>query len=350
MSLIIQNELNLNVTQNEFENRLSKRPFCSDNLKYGLQIRDKQVALSKKYIQANTPFNFSWFCFDVDYPNVLETTFRDNFLPAPNIIIINPENNHSHLLYGINNQIHLTDNAKIDPIRYAHAIQYALREALKADTGYTGLIIKNPGHSAWNTIELETKLWNLNQLADYCILPTKMPKRESLIGLGRNCTLFELSRKFAYSEVLKYRTKDNKDYFYNSVLDFIEQQNTEFPQPLMLSEYKGIAKSVSNWSWRYYGNKTTKQWVMYVKRTHNVDIQRKRGRLGGLANTSQSQSIKGKIGGSHNTSEVQSIKGKIGAAKSAQVRYEGSAEQLKPWKELRISRSWYYTQKSIGAI
>jgi hypothetical protein len=336
--------------EKEFQNRLSNKPYCSNDLDYGLQIRNKQIALSRKYIQANTPWNLSWLCFDIDYPCVLETTFREKTLPAPNLIIINKKNNHSHLLYGIKDQIHLTDNANIKPIRYAQSVSYALREELMADKGYTGLIIKNPSHGIWNTIEIEKDLWTLGGLAEYLTLPNKMPKRESLIGLGRNCTLFELGRKYAYSEVLKQKIIGNKDKFYNIVLNFIEEQNKDFPEPLQYNEYKAIAKSITNWTWKHYGDKTSKQWSMYIKRTHTSEIQAFRGKIGGLANTTEQQAIKGKLGGLSNTAEQQSLKGKKGSIKSAQIRFEDSNEQLKPWVEIGISRRTYYYRQSKELI
>ena len=122
--------------------------------------------------------------------------------------------------------------------------------------------------------------------------------------------------------------------------------NREFKEPLQHIEYKAIAKSISNWTWKYYGNKTTQQWFNYVKRTHSIELQSWRGKQ----NTSEQQAIKGKIGGLANTKESQSIKGKIGAIKSAAVRFEGSNEQLKPWKDLGISRAWYYKQKKLNHI
>ena len=66
--------------------------------------------------------------------------------------------------------------------------------------------------------------------------------------------------------------------------------------------------------------------------------------------TAVGTAIKGKIGGLANTKESQSIKGKIGAIKSAEVRFEGSNEQLKPWVDLGISRAWYYKQKKLSNI
>lgn len=365
MSIILLDEATSSL-HTEFQNRLAKKPYCSDDLGYGLLIRDKQIALSKKYIQANTPRTQNWFTFDIDYPFVLETTFKEKILPTPNLVIINPVNFHSHLLYGLKTGVHLNDNSSIDAIRYAHAIQYSLREELKADSGYSGLIIKNPQNTSWQTLELEQELWSLDELGEYLTLPKKIPKRENLIGLGRNCTLFEQARHFAYSEVLKQKITGNRENLYYLVLNFIEQNNKQFPNPLMFNEYKVIAKSITNWTWKYYGNKTTKQWVDYVKRTHSVEIQSWRGKQ----NTSEQQSIKGKKGGLANTSEQQSIKGKankieqqalkgknntseqqkIKAIKSAQVRYEGSKEQLKPWEDLGISRRTYYYRKTKGLV
>lgn len=341
-TILYQQENKLSFLEKEFKKRLSSKPYCADDLEYGLQIRNKKNALSKRYIQANTPFNLSWLCFDIDYPCVLETTFKEKILPLPNLMVVNPENNHSHLLYGIKDSIYLTDNAHINPIKYAQAVSYSLREELNADIGYTGLIIKNPLNKIWDTIELSENLWSLNELAEYLVLPKKLPKKESLIGLGRNCTLFELGRKYAYAQVLKYKILKNRDDFYQEVLIFIETHNKNFPVPLSFADYSSIAKSISNWTWRHYGDKTTKQWAIYVKKTHGSEAQAFRGKLGGQANSKERQAIKGSIGGKNNSSEQQSIKGKIGAIKSAEIRFKGSNEDLKPWLTLGISRRTYY--------
>ena len=218
MSTILELENSINSSvHTEFINRLSNKPYCSNDLDYGLQIRNKETALARKYIQANTPWNLSWLCFDIDYPCVLETTFKEKTLPTPNFMIVNPKNHHSHLLYGIDKMVHLTDNASIDPIRYAHAVEIALRDELKADIGYTGLIIKNPQHKHWITQELNQNLWGLGELAEYLTLPNKIPKKELGIGLGRNCTLFELGRYFAYSQVLRFKITNTKENFYNLI-------------------------------------------------------------------------------------------------------------------------------------
>ena len=73
-----------------FIDKLANRPYCTDDLNYGLTIRNKLVAKEKKYIQANQPYLINWLCFDIDYPCILETTFEEKFLPAPNFMIVNP--------------------------------------------------------------------------------------------------------------------------------------------------------------------------------------------------------------------------------------------------------------------
>lgn len=94
-----------------------------------------------------------------------------------------------------------------------------------------------------------------------------------------------------------------------------------------------------------YGE-TKQQKEDFVKRTHTSEIQSYRGKqntseqqsLKGKANSKEQQSLKGKLGGKSNKSEQQRIK----AVKSAQVRYEGSNEQTKPWEAMGISRRTYY--------
>lgn len=298
-----------------FIEKLANRPYCSDDLSYGLTIRDKLVAKEKKYIQANQPYLINWLCFDVDYPCVLETTFEEKVLPSPNFMIVNPENMHSHLLYGLVSGVSCSDNSYIKPLNYLSAIEYALKEELKADNSYGGLIIKNPCHNLWDTYEIEQDLWTLPQLEEYLTLPNKLPEKARSLGLGRNCTLFELGRKYAYEQVFAFKTLLDRESFNKEILYFIETNNHKFPEPLGWNECKSIAKSIANWTWKNYRKKINdEQWKEYVKATHSSEIQSKRGK------------------------------------KSGQARRKGSIEEIKPWEELGISRAWYYKQKQIGII
>lgn len=296
-----------------FIEKLANRPYCSDDLDYGLNIRDKIIAKEKKYIQANQPSLINWLCFDVDYPCVLETTFKERFLPAPNFMIVNPENLHAHLLYGLVTGVSCSDNSYIRPLNYLSAIEYSLRNGLKADNSYSGLIIKNPCHNLWQTYEIEKELWTLPQLEDYLILPKKLPAKAKNFGLGRNCNLFEIGRKYAYENVFAFKATLDKETFQKDILHFLYNNNEQFPQPLPLNECKSLAKSISNWTWKNYNQKISdKDWQEYVSSTHTPEIQSKRGKLSGIA------------------------------------RRIGSAEELQPWKTLGISRSWYYKKLQMN--
>lgn len=298
-----------------FIDKLANRPYCTDDLNYGLTIRNKLVAKEKKYIQANQPYLINWLCFDIDYPCILETTFEEKFLPAPNFMIVNPENMHSHLLYGLVTGVSCSDNSYIKPLNYLSAIEYSLREELKADNSYSGLIIKNPCHNLWNTYEIEKSLWTLPQLEEYLTLPKKIPEKAKFLGLGRNCTLFEVGRKYAYEQVFAFKTLLDKEAFNKEVLSFVETNNLQFPEPLGWNECKSISKSISNWTWKNYRKKINDEdWREYVKATHTSEIQSKRGQ------------------------------------RSGQVRRMGSIEEQQPWKELGISRAWYYKQKKLEIV
>ena len=54
MSTVLELNSMTRSVQSEFVNRLSNKPYCSNDLDYGLQIRNKETALERKYIQANT--------------------------------------------------------------------------------------------------------------------------------------------------------------------------------------------------------------------------------------------------------------------------------------------------------
>jgi len=298
-----------------FIDKLAHRPYCSNSLERGLSIRDKTVATEQKYIQANQPSMINWLCFDVDYPGVLETTFQSRFLPAPNFLIENPVNHHSHLIYGLVCGVCSSDQARMPPLNYLAAVEYGLRNALRADDAYAGLIIKNPLHNYWNTYEIEKSLWTLSDLSEYLTLPKKLPDKAKTMGLGRNCTLFEVGRKYAYQQVSGFRQSSSKDAFFSSLMGYIQTHNTSFMAPLSHNECKNIAKSICNWTWKNYLERLDDAaWQQYVKDTHTSAIQSRRGK------------------------------------KSGQVRFEGSKAQLKPWVKLGISRAWYYRQQKNQKI
>ena len=255
-----------------FAHSLPVKPYCSDDLEFGLLIRQAKTAIKKKHIQHNKPTSVHWLAFDCDYDGVLGH-IESSLIPKPNLIVINRENGHSHLLYGLEFPVHRTTFARAKPLQFLAKVEYALREVLNADIGYSGLIVKNPLHSHWNTFELHPNSYDLPELADWLTLPARIPKKFEQVGLGRNCTLFEGLRRWAYCQVIAHRLSGTYEGFKASVLVQAMALNS-FPCPLPLNEIRSTALSVAKWTWKHYTGKVSDQ--------EFSRIQAKRGKLGGL--------------------------------------------------------------------
>jgi len=191
----------------------------------------------------------AWLIFDVDRPGAAYAWEQAN-LPPPTIAIVNPANAHAHLLYGLTSPVCMSDAARGAPIRLAAAVQAAYLARLGADPRYGGLVAKNPLHAAWRTLWVQY-LYDLGELAEYVELPRRVPRRE-VLGLGRNCSLFDELRFWAYRWVLIYQQNGaGGDEWRRAVLGQAELLNV-FDQPLSFNEVKTIAKSVATWVWRHF--------------------------------------------------------------------------------------------------
>lgn len=254
-----------------FRSSLPSRPYCSNDLEQGLIIRPGALALEHRYIQPNPPTARRWLIFDVDRPGAA-FSWEDGHLPAPTIITTNPTNGHAHILYGITVPVVTTEAGRAAPLRYAAAVEAAFSEGLGSDRGYSGLITKNPFSPAWNILT-PGKLYELGELAEWVDLNSRRARRE-VVGLGRNCTLFDDLRRWAYQHLDKHQ--GGFDSWLQALQRRAEALNT-FPQPLPTQEVSGIAKSVSRWVWtRYKGRLPDQQFSAR---------QAARGRQGGRPTT-----------------------------------------------------------------
>ncbi len=111
-------------------------------------------------------------------------------------------NGHAHLLYALNIAVRTAPDASVKALKYAAAIERALCEKLDADVNYSGLICKNPFHLEWQVMEWR-EAYTLDELADYLDLSTSARRSiDKHYGMGRNCHLFEMTRKWAYRAIL----------------------------------------------------------------------------------------------------------------------------------------------------
>ncbi|MEA2120559.1 replication initiation protein [Halovibrio sp. HP20-50] len=229
-----------------FGKRLPRKPYHTDDFGTGLRIRDVQKALQARYIQPNGPTHRYWLVYDVDRSGAV-LDWYDRGAPPPTIVAQNPANGHAHLIYGLEVPVRTAPDGKPGPLRYAAAIDCALRAVLDADVGYAGLICKNPLHSHWRVTEWEPRLYELGDLASWLDLSSFNDRRKRLpdYGLGRNCTLFEKLRTWAYRAIRQGWPEYER--WHEAVLTRARAYN-DFEALLPDSEVRATAKSVAKWT------------------------------------------------------------------------------------------------------
>jgi len=294
-----------------FNERLPHKPYFSDDLYFGVRIAGKERAILAKYIQFNQPHAMFWLGFDVDRLGAA-IDWSDRNAPAPTLTITNPENGHAHLLYGLKTSIRTAQDGKMKPLKYAAAVENALRKKLDADAGYSGLICKNPNHGHWKIAVWQSELYTLDWLADSLDLNAANDKEiVADYGLGRNCTLFDKTRKWAYRAIRQGWPE--YEQWLRACYERAAAYNLQFTSSLDEHEVMGIAKSVAKWT-HYRFNQDS--FENYVIRTHTSEIQKKRGEVGGKISRGG-----GRPKGSVNV---------------------GSINSQKNWEDVGVSRSTFY--------
>lgn len=257
--------------------RWPRKPYCSDDLESGLRIRSLSAAIKKPYIQANPPYLRVWSIYDVDRPGA-GLAWEDCGLPPPAWSTVNRENGHAHLVWGLTAPV-LVDSPDMRqaPLRYLCAVEAAFRTALQADSGYSGLITKNPAHPLWRTLMGPQLAYDLGELAEYVDLQKHLPRRKpEEVGLGRNVTVFDWLRQYAYRHIRHYKGEVRNFVLWQSHLNNKAlERNGDLLTPMDGREVWHIAKSVSKWTWR--------QFDIAASDARFRELQAHRGRNGGVA-------------------------------------------------------------------
>lgn len=120
---------------------------------------------------------------------------------------------------------------------------------LNADSDYCGLLVQNPLHLRWWTLETNNR-FGLRDLADQIpsnlLKPRKRTGQHWLDARSRNCHLFETVRRIAYADVKSSRSQEE---FSEHVLSLCRAYNVYSP-PLRESELRSTARSISRWTWQ----------------------------------------------------------------------------------------------------
>lgn len=232
---------------------------CSDD-KTATRIRPREYAIRYPYMQVNRPGFVSWMIFDLDHTKAM--IWEDSGLPAPNLIVRNRANGHSHLYYAIT-PVCTTENARSKPIAYMKAVYAAFAARLEADTDFhSGPVAKTPGHPWWLTHEIHAHVYELGELSDYVDLAVSGPWGKGAqfdeVSHSRHCILFEHLRHYAYFIVNRERESGSFVSFTRLLDAYAHNRNSfhklGFSENLAYSSLRATVKSVARWTWdRYTG-------------------------------------------------------------------------------------------------
>ena len=245
--------LEINNFIDEILTPLPYRPYCSDDLADGLRIRPLQTAKNRRYLQINPPTQQHYLVFDVDRQGAA-FAWEDCNLAPPNYAAINPKNGHAHLVYKLAEPVATSEHGRLAPLRYLAAIERGYRIELGADAGYSGLVTRNPYKT--RTLRIHKHEYDLFELSDWLKrdLGEYAEQETAVAGLGRNVTLFDTTRVWAYKAIRFYRVAARSrlfDVWRKEVEDYALGINAQFPNPLVYSEVKATAKSIAKYCWKH---------------------------------------------------------------------------------------------------
>lgn len=183
-------------------------PLASDDLRAGIYRTARKDARGRRYIEANPRSLSNLLVVDVDHEDALMRALWDRQDWLPNAVVENPENGHAHAVWALQEPVTRTEYAQRKPLAFAAAVTEGLRRSVDGDAAYSGLITKNPEHGSWHTSWTSDRLYSLGELASRLEEAGHMPapawrrsRRRAPVGLGRNCSIFETARVWAYREV-----------------------------------------------------------------------------------------------------------------------------------------------------
>lgn len=233
-----------------FVRRLPYKPLATNDFHRGVQPVMPNTALGMRNIAPDRPYEVSWLKFDLDFSESA-AMWIDEDMPPPHFIVVNPANAHSHYLYALEKPVVSSDNARRGPLEYLNAITLGYSKVLQADTAYPGKFCKTPTHPAWQTHIYNGPLYALETLASALppSLSTKKVPRTEAVGLGRNVTLFDDLRQWAYVQAPAARSRGNYAAWQAAVRQQADRLNA-FGLPLPQSEVRATANSVTKWTWK----------------------------------------------------------------------------------------------------
>lgn len=236
---------------------------------------------------------------------------------CPNIVVYNPTNPERHQAFWLlRDPVHCQPEAQArKPYQYLRAIEAGYDAKYGCDPHFARHIHRNPLCFISDAYWLHERPYTLSELAEPVNLAPSALKRSAgrlarvIEGRGRNCTLFDELRLWAYKQASNAKAVDY-DIWHRQVITRAMALNG-FEAPLPAMEVYCVARSVAEFV--YY---------RYQPGTGNMELtpeyrakQAERGRRGGLVSK----------GG-------------------------GRPSLGSPWETMGISRATYFRRKKAGKL
>jgi hypothetical protein len=90
-------------------------------------------------------------------------------------------------------------------------------------------------------------------------IKARKPRTQEVIGLGRNCAVFEQARVYAYAEWRRLKFADRRRLL-AAVYDYGMNVNNSFRIPMLDREVLCIARSISRWTARHIDAQGLREW------------------------------------------------------------------------------------------
>jgi hypothetical protein len=240
---------------------------AADVFSDGPRLLPRDDAIKCAHLEFNTRGCLGWLVFDLDKPDSFESWDRAG-LPPPNFYAQNRSSGHGHLGYCLRRPVGLLGHSRRRPIELAADVQRGMTRRLGADLQQSAG--QEPGACKVGqhvVCAAPLALIELFEMLDKRDMARPASRRE-VLGVSRNCDLFDAIRQHAYKQVLTFKRGGSAAWF-DHLLGMALAVNQEFAFPLSVSEVCQIARSVANWTWRTFSDARFSQ------------IQARRGSSGG---------------------------------------------------------------------
>jgi hypothetical protein len=230
-----------------------------------------------RYLELNPSDVARYLTFDVDREGA-GAAWIDADLPEPSFIVINRDNGHAHLTYRLSTPVCITNNGREAPKLYLKDIKAEYTYRMGADRAYNGTLTKNPIHNGWACIACEgslAKSYSLGELARGIDLAGRRKAKVELREVieGRNCSLFESLRIWAYGAISGYWRPEGKASWEAAVLTEAKVMAAGYLLADMsfARDVRETSRSIARWTWEHHTPQTRAD---LIKRTHGTENQR----------------------------------------------------------------------------